>query len=798
MSQPPLKGINRKGLDASFEADEKRKSELLLTARLLRKQSPREAAEKFAEAAQIEAELSKRCENQGLTEKAFIHRLSAASSWVEAGDSTQATALLKALLRPDLPEPFRQRVLKILDTIPKSEPRALTLTDELNQEQKDIAQGVGDGASQSGQQSFMNQEKKSDAKKGFWSRTSEIAGTSDNIVRITENMHQITKNIHQIILVTAGIVAILAPLAMEAIQWVLSKRFPELAHNVKLIPIYVVISVLASLLIIATGVSLFRKSVWVTEKLNGLGGKAGGLFTKFPDRVKKLIYVFAAISVLYFVGLQTNLWHMTKAMIGGPRIDLASKVQEVTFQPTANLPWLNYGQDFGQVNGWEWKGISKNKEAAEALFKKLSESDIKCVLWFLLFDGRAAPEFDNDGKVTGLDSNFWEDYDAAIGLARKYKVGIVWVLVDFKWMSPKKDEAGASLFGRADVVENDTKRESFFSNALVPIVKRYPYESSIVGWILMNEPDNAVKEGYVSFEAVQQFTARAAGIIKANTHRQPVSVGYADPESMLEYSSKNPGDLDFLIFHHYESFLPPPLSRIRSLMPWAGDKPVYIGEFDKNRPPVPYDEFIAWSRNQGYAGVWPWSFNPMTPEHREDINIIRWERDIQTHRSYCERMKNDEQVNIRTLAEREQEKKNKESELEGDVKNCFQLNEGQLNKSTQKVQVLSSSTIPDLRSQISRAKEPSEITRIKRLLSEAQGNLATEQSNVRLYNQALEGCRRHKNDVEATLRRIESDRKSANNNLAIARRERAHHCSQEFWKSYKVKWARNLYPSGAR
>jgi hypothetical protein len=62
MSQQQTQAINRAGLDAAFEADEARKSNLILEAQLLREQSPAdEAARKFAEAAQIEESLSQRC-----------------------------------------------------------------------------------------------------------------------------------------------------------------------------------------------------------------------------------------------------------------------------------------------------------------------------------------------------------------------------------------------------------------------------------------------------------------------------------------------------------------------------------------------------------------------------------------------------------------------------------------------------------------------------------------------------------------------------------------------------------------
>lgn len=61
MNQQQTQAINRVGQDTAFEADEARKSNLILEAQLLRnRRAPDEAARKFAEAAQIEESLSRR------------------------------------------------------------------------------------------------------------------------------------------------------------------------------------------------------------------------------------------------------------------------------------------------------------------------------------------------------------------------------------------------------------------------------------------------------------------------------------------------------------------------------------------------------------------------------------------------------------------------------------------------------------------------------------------------------------------------------------------------------------------
>lgn len=109
MSQPH--GIKRDGLDQTFAVDEARKSELLLSAQMLRAQGQDEAsAAQFAEAATLEEQLARRATEQGLREKSWTHRFSAASCWAQAGDFYHALAWCHDLLSQDgLPEPLRRQ-----------------------------------------------------------------------------------------------------------------------------------------------------------------------------------------------------------------------------------------------------------------------------------------------------------------------------------------------------------------------------------------------------------------------------------------------------------------------------------------------------------------------------------------------------------------------------------------------------------------------------------------------------------------------------------------------------------------
>ncbi len=119
MIRRSLKGIDRHGLDTNFEADESRKSTLILEGRLLRAQEqPDAAADRFAQAAAIEEHLSAICAEQGLREKSWVHLFSAASCWAQAGNLHEGICLGNQLLaETELPPRLRQRVQEFTQTL---------------------------------------------------------------------------------------------------------------------------------------------------------------------------------------------------------------------------------------------------------------------------------------------------------------------------------------------------------------------------------------------------------------------------------------------------------------------------------------------------------------------------------------------------------------------------------------------------------------------------------------------------------------------------------------------------------
>ena len=119
MIQNKPTGVDRSNLPDTLVAAEQRKSNLILEANLLQYQGQYEAAaDKFADAAELEEQLASQLQPLGKTEKAFVHLFSALSCWVQAGDLHRALVLGQQLLRDDHLSPNqRQQVSDYLHTL---------------------------------------------------------------------------------------------------------------------------------------------------------------------------------------------------------------------------------------------------------------------------------------------------------------------------------------------------------------------------------------------------------------------------------------------------------------------------------------------------------------------------------------------------------------------------------------------------------------------------------------------------------------------------------------------------------
>ena len=114
-----------------------------------------------------------------------------------------------------------------------------------------------------------------------------------------------------------------------------------------------------------------------------------------------------------------------------------------------NLPWIQYGCDFG-ANAWQpGGGIAQPDRRARVcdVFDRLAGAGLTTVRWFMLCDGRAGIRFDGQGRAAGLDTHLFRDLDAALDVAARRGLALVFVLFDFSWWRRARTTEGVRMGG---------------------------------------------------------------------------------------------------------------------------------------------------------------------------------------------------------------------------------------------------------------------------------------------------------------------------------------------------------------
>ena len=275
-----------------------------------------------------------------------------------------------------------------------------------------------------------------------------------------------------------------------------------------------------------------------------------------------------------------------------------------------NYPWNNYGHDFGS-NAWGHNGVSEEYTTVYLDFDELMGAGIRSVRWFLFADGRASPEFDSNGFVTGFDPFFYSDMDAALDIAKKHGIYIIFSLFDFYLCDTMKMSGGVQMGGHSDLISDLSKRQSFLDNALKPMLQRYASHPNVLAWEVMNEPewvmvvDGGGNVGVpVTLDEMQKLTVEIGLAVKENAPDQLVTVGCASKKWIDLWRGV---EMDFYQIHYYDWMEPwyPFDVNFDSL---GLDKPCIIGEFPTSSSNITVDTYLEkiWTNN--YAGSFSWSY----------------------------------------------------------------------------------------------------------------------------------------------------------------------------------------------
>jgi len=253
------------------------------------------------------------------------------------------------------------------------------------------------------------------------------------------------------------------------------------------------------------------------------------------------------------------------------------------FTAGINYPWNHYGRDFG-ASAWGHAGVSAIQETqrVDADFQLMADSGVGMTRWFVFGDARSGIVTAADGTPIGLDEHVFADFDAAVTIARKHKVYVMFVLFDFLLLERQSAKDGVTMGGRRDWVADDRKRKALIENVVTPLIARYGKEPIVAAWEVMNEPEWAMRIRFkttryqVRTAEMQRFVTDMVKAIHAVSDR-PVTVGSASPGSVKYW--RNVG-LDLYQYHFYPQVEGRLYPSMRDSAGALGlDKPLILGEF---------------------------------------------------------------------------------------------------------------------------------------------------------------------------------------------------------------------------
>ncbi len=280
-----------------------------------------------------------------------------------------------------------------------------------------------------------------------------------------------------------------------------------------------------------------------------------------------------------------------------------------------NYPWRHYGLDFG-TSAWGYQGLAGSADELRRDFQeirdRLSGSGKPVTRVFVFADGRASPEFDDTGRVIGLDDSFFRDFDSLVEAAIQSDLQVMPVLLDFRWCYPPSNLNGVCLGGHSDIIRESSRRASFLDLALGPILDRYGRVSEIFAWDLINEPEwvmrwlrTRLQIGPIRVEpaAFRAFVRDTTLLIHERT-RQCVTLGSARPQWLRYWQGLG---LDLYQCHWYLASW-----RLRFAAFRAGvrrlDRPCLVGEAPTARARMSPAAYTEKARREGFSGILFWSF----------------------------------------------------------------------------------------------------------------------------------------------------------------------------------------------
>ena len=277
-----------------------------------------------------------------------------------------------------------------------------------------------------------------------------------------------------------------------------------------------------------------------------------------------------------------------------------------------NYPWKT-GQDFG-TGGWGHSGVSDSTTYREidADFANMAAQGARVVKWRVFSDGRYGLQFGDNGTVTGLDSFFFPDLDAALEIARRHDVYLVLTLFSSGFWTADCQSGTVHLGGQADTLTDPTKRRALIDRAVGPVLDRVAASDRVVAFEIIAEPEWGIAELNqeqdarikLSVGVVRDFVAEVTQAI----HQHTRALATVESNRFSNMRTWQGIGLDYYSFSWYDWLEPyEPLATPASSANL--DRPVVIGEYPAGGSAY-YElpQILDSAYSLGYAGAFGWSY----------------------------------------------------------------------------------------------------------------------------------------------------------------------------------------------
>ena len=309
------------------------------------------------------------------------------------------------------------------------------------------------------------------------------------------------------------------------------------------------------------------------------------------------------------------------------------------------MAWIDYGRDFG-LNQSNAKAC-----ALQEYVHKMSSSGGNSMRIWLFVEGQSVPQFSTSGMVLNTDAagSMISDLRTFLRYCATKNVFVTLTLWNGALMRDQRMK---------NLITDIKKLQSFFDNALIPLVKGLKDEPALAAWEIMNEPEGSVDPetkdvnpcfdtftvlknsgagwagSTLSMQHLLRFFNLHAASIKQYDPKALVTVGswsqtastdadvtsgktffnYYKDSCLIAGGGKDTGILDFYQIHTYAhngmyDHGSPFGQGIASIETYKLDKPMVVGEFSagSTKGQRSIENLYDSALKKNFGGVWDWS-----------------------------------------------------------------------------------------------------------------------------------------------------------------------------------------------